>query len=69
MECNKTFFVTESDYKRQREEYQRDFDSETVRMMRYGIAYNVPFFLNGHRKWIYREDGDYSKDKVEVVEQ
>lgn len=66
LNCNKKFFVTESEYKKQRFDYKMALDLETERAMRYKIAHSIPFILNGHSNWIYRENGNYSKEMRSV---
>lgn len=61
MDCKKTFRVTSTEYKRDKENFESMYNPAYLPGDKIRIVLNPIFELNGHRNWIYRDDEDYSE--------
>ena len=69
LDCKKTFTASSEELKKAREEYERQREIVQEKMFRgERVYFPVNLVVNGHARWIYREDEDYSEVENESTD-
>ena len=69
LDCKKTFTASSEELKKAHEEYERQREIVQEKMLRgEHIYFPVNLVINGHARWIYREDENYSEVENESID-
>ena len=69
LDCKKTFTASPEELRKAHEEYEIQREKVQEKMLRgERIYFPVNLVINGHAKWIYREDENYSEVENESTD-